>query len=1065
MGSIFEWLLNFKPGTLQKGNWEFEFLSGHDNYIRLPLFGVLIFMIWLTIHCYRREGTVSKYLKGFLAFLRITVIGLIIMILFQPAIALSVTTTIYGKVISIFDDSSSMSFTDEYKENGKETKLGTILTNELKLKSKKEKIQDLKRIEIVKRMILENPSVYAELSKGHNLEFFSFTNTRQFGAPTKPIAPVFEVNTVKQGNVARTKLSPKQKADLIKKFDANMSFMLAEKLLTETQAKQADKEFEIWLVFAPTQAGKIVDQLEAIKKNYTAKPKKSDKTDKADNKKTDSADTKDNKGSQQGQPAQAGDNKSADNKQADNKPAKEKNGSVEESNSDKTEPKTKKVDNKKTKFEVAHEALINLLVKISEVPVKPGDIEAMLAKLYSSGTKTDIASTMLDVFRNSKGQRIDAVILYTDGQDTQKNAIQRIKTARQAARGESDMKIISVIVGDPTMPRNVEVSSLKMPRYIRSGMRINADVEIRNRNFGNLKGDAKKGIVRIYRKPVGRPWAKNIRSEKCVASKKFTYAVPKKSSDTSEQLQTVSLGFDTREKDSGRYDFRAVVTPDKSELVQNDNYADTTAEISKRKLRILLISGDSGWEFQYIRNYFLRQPDLYALSVWQQNSDKSISQLASSGMKLDRLPTKMDQLIQRVNSDDESDKKDDSAKKVEGKKTGKGASKLPPGFDVIMLYDPEPGVAGFNANFVNMLYKYVTDFGGGLCYIASEKNTLDLLKPIYSGGKNINPLCHLLPVVVANKDVNTTLISGSVKEKPYQLALTDYGKNSPVTKLVPNRKENIKIWRSLEGIYWTQNLLKVKLGARVLAYSTDPNKSMKSARKDRLPVIVSQTAGLGRVVYVGCDETWRWKSYDQGYFHKKFWGNVVQYLAPTKINQVTIMTSGESVATGKKVHVEVEAYNRDYTPRKDKTIEILQVDQLTGKVHKVHILKAVKGRPGRYAGDFLADKTGKYVLTVSPKIADLKRVQAKKIKMVLPQDEARMHEANYDILKTALEDNENDIVISIDEFKKLPKIVPDGERKITDISHHTLWDKKQILILMVILLAIEWFIRKRVNMA
>ena len=1040
MGSIFEWLLNFKPGKLQESNWEFEFLTGHDNYIRLPLFGVLIFMIWLTIHCYRREGTVSKYLKGFLAFLRITVIGLIILVLFQPAIALSVTTTIYGKVISIFDDSRSMAFRDEYMKDGKQTPLGKELTKELKLKSTKEKIKNLKRIEIAKRMILQNPSVYATLSKGHTLEFFSFTNKRSFGGSTKSLAPVFDIKSVNTQKIERQKLSPKAKADLVKRFDKSMNYMLEQKLITKTQAKRADQEYEIWLVFAPTQAGQILDELEAIEKKYKTAIKKNKKL--AD-KKTDNK-----KDAEKGQPAQAGTKKEAD----DN--SKEK--SAENKKSSKALPEKKTAGNtstknkKKTDFQIAHEEIINLLIKISEAPVKPGDLEAMLAKLFSKGSKTDIASAMLDVFRSSKGQRVDAVILYTDGQDTQEHAIKRIKTAREGARGERDMKIISVIVGDPTMPCNVEVAGIKIPRYIRAGMRVNVDVDIRNRNFGNRKGTDGSGIVRLYRKPVGRPWKKNLAGEKLVASKRFQYAVPKNSKDTSRQLQTVSMEIKTSEKMTGEFEFRAVIEPDNAELVKDDNYADAVTEISKRKLRILLISGDSGWEFQYIRNYFLRQPDLYSLSCWQQNSDPKISQLASSGMKLEQLPTKMDQLIQRVN------RKDGTAKK----------GKLPPGFDVIMLYDPEPGLAGFDYKFMKMLEDYVSKFGGGLCYIASEKNTLDLLKPIkMQDGSTNNPIANLLPVVVTNKDVNTDMIMGGIKEKSYQLALTSFGKSNPVTQLVPNNKENVKIWRSLEGVFWTQNLLKVKLGARILAYSTDPNKYMKTSRKDRLPVIVTQPVGAGRVLYVGSDETWRWKSYDEGFFHKKFWGNVVQYLAPTKINQATIMTTEDKVAAGQKVHVEVEAYTKEYTPRKDATIALEQVDRKTGKVHKIHILKAVKDRPGRYAGDFIPDKTGNYILTVSKKLADPKRVMVKKLKVTLPLDESRKHEATHEILETALENNENDVVISIKDFKKLTTLVPEGARDITEVTHHTLWDKQQVLILIVILLAIEWFIRKRVNMA
>jgi len=93
----------------------------------------------------------------------------------------------------------------------------------------------------------------------------------------------------------------------------------------------------------------------------------------------------------------------------------------------------------------------------------------------------------------------------------------------------------------------------------------------------------------------------------------------------------------------------------------------------------------------------------------------------------------------------------------------------------------------------------------------------------------------------------------------------------------------------LPGIYWSHPISKVKPAAKVLAEHSNPLR--RTAKNAAEPLVAVQPVGAGRVLYVGSDETWRWRYVQDGYYHRRFWANAVRYLATLKARQVVIMTA------------------------------------------------------------------------------------------------------------------------------------------------------------------------------
>ena len=265
----------------------------------------------------------------------------------------------------------------------------------------------------------------------------------------------------------------------------------------------------------------------------------------------------------------------------------------------------------------------------------------------------------------------------------------------------------------------------------------------------------------------------------------------------------------------GKFVYRAVVEPTADERNTDDNEAEAPVDVSDEKIRVLLVSGDAGWEFQYIRNFLHRQPDLYRLSVWQQNADPEVNQLASTGMKINHLPRTFADLA------------------------GSPSDQAKPGYDVVILCDPQPTVDGFDAQFVKLLRKFVQDRGGGLCYIAGSKYSDGLM----SDRGDFADLVTMLPVVMAANTGDTVARIMYSKPRAWPVLLTDYGLDSPITRLGGSAADSAKLWQVLPGIYWSHPVLKAKQLSRVLAVSSNP--ARHTDRDEPEPLLATGAFGKG----------------------------------------------------------------------------------------------------------------------------------------------------------------------------------------------------------------------------
>ncbi|MHC4983755.1 MAG: hypothetical protein ACYTF6_11410, partial [Planctomycetota bacterium] len=478
-----------------------------------------------------------------------------------------------------------------------------------------------------------------------------------------------------------------------------------------------------------------------------------------------------------------------------------------------------------------------------------------LSRLKGAGDETNLPAAVIGVLRETLGRRVIALVVLTDGRMTVENVGPSIAEARRIAERRG-ISVVAVGVGDTAARRkNLAVVALRPPsRRVRRGSRVTFLVRLDHRML-----DGQKAVVSLQRRRGGESKWLEVASEPVTLEGGGLAAAARPSGKTgpkpaAEGRQIVGITLEPKQLGSelGDFIYRAYVKPLKGEVDSTDNAVLTPLRVCDDKVNVLLI-GSAGWEFQYLRNFLLRErrrnsagewEDAFRVTIWQQDADAGLNQDASSGMKLAKIPTDLEQLI------------------------GSPSGKTYPGYDAVILCDPMAG-GGFDEDFVGLLKKFVQDHGGGLCYIAGRKNTeATLLAP-----GAFADLAELLPVEVDRKTADIAEYTSGVEPRGYQVYLTPYGVDHPVTRLGADGTAASGVWDVLPGIYWSHPVRGIKDIAHVLAVNSSPFRS--TAGDEPEPVLAVQSSGAGRVLYVGFDSTWRWRYLEDAYYFRTFWRDVV----------------------------------------------------------------------------------------------------------------------------------------------------------------------------------------------
>ena len=331
------------------------------------------------------------------------------------------------------------------------------------------------------------------------------------------------------------------------------------------------------------------------------------------------------------------------------------------------------------------------------------------------------------------------------------------------------------------------------------------------------------------------------------------------------------------------------------------------------------------------------------------------------------------------------------------------------------------------------------------------------------GGFVTTPLTRVLPVEIGpaeRQNFRETLrqdvhVPGPIKMEP----TSPVGASHPIMQL-GSLGETAALWQELPPLDGANLLPKQRLksNAQVLAQSADAQ---------RHPLLVVGQAGEGRTMAMAVDSTWRWQLEGHGDKHRRFWRQVVLWLAKKDAKpegQVWIELASRRVPRGGRLEIEIGAEPAaDAEP--DAAIDLTTTIELPSG--ESIDLVTVATAPGKRTGNFTStDQPGDYTVSVVARTGstEVGRAQAR---FLVPDQDLELDRPGAEPALLAqlakLTEAAGGESLAPEELPSLIRRLAEEEPeyKTEVIQRETYWDTWPFFLMFVGLVGVEWFLRKR----
>lgn len=420
--------------------------------------------------------------------------------------------------------------------------------------------------------------------------------------------------------------------------------------------------------------------------------------------------------------------------------------------------------------------------------------------------------------------------------------------------------------------------------------------------------------------------------------------------------------------------------------------------------RVLILDGRSRWETRYLRNVFQRD------AQWEVDTviagPATGSQTLPRGTGRDQFPVDREALF---------------------------------AYDLIVFGDLDPRL--LEAHEQEWLRKFVELRGGGLIFIDGRH---DHLRSTTSEG-----LQPLLPV-----EWQAEPVSG----QPVALRLTEQGAELSALKIENLPQRNREFWSQLPAPH---TLIPVRAlpGAQVLV-ETDVDGAT-------WPVMVFQRYGAGRVLYLASDETWRWRYKAADTYHQRIWNQLAKLIMPRPFavsdKYLSLDTGSVSYDHGDPVDIRVRLVGIDNRPAANATVDALiwKEGQLISTVN----LQPDADVEGIYRGRTDRFPEGTYEVSIRASGFNQNVLKARSEFIVLPPDTNELVETTcHDELLQGVAQVSGGEYLREEQVTRLPELLKPLSSGYVVESETQIWQSYWWFCAIIVLLAVEWTLRKRAGL-
>jgi uncharacterized membrane protein len=482
------------------------------------------------------------------------------------------------------------------------------------------------------------------------------------------------------------------------------------------------------------------------------------------------------------------------------------------------------------------------------------------------------------------------------------------------------------------------------------------------------------------------------------------------------------VSFDWLPDHPGNFVFHVSTPVLAGEALSSNNEQAFTVKVIRDRVRVLHLCGRPSWDQRFLRAMLRRDPNVDLVSFFILRTETDDQPWNRNELSLIPFPT-YEIFEEQLHS-----------------------------FDLVIFqnfnfapYGVEPFLPGVR--------DYV-EGGGALAMIGGDLS-------FASGGYGATALRDVLPVELPpTPPAVTGATDGDLTTDAFKPKLTAEGHGHPVTSLVLDPHESELRWSKLPALEGLNRVPRVRNGATALLV----HPTLKGVDGKPAPVLVAGEAGKGRSLALLTDTAWHWGFLaagegDDGRAFQRFWENAIRWLVrDPALTLLRIELDRVEYRRNQPPVARVRAMHADYSPaeRVEVTLNVAPADGPSDK--PLRSARGTTGGDGEANVEIGALPPGAYRL-LGTAVIDGRAVSEDKTFVVRAEGRELEDVAARDrVLREIASASGGGY-----HFEELGRPAVRAPREVRVGRHRSveLWSRPLLLLAGVVLLATEWYLRRR----
>jgi hypothetical protein len=238
---------------------------------------------------------------------------------------------------------------------------------------------------------------------------------------------------------------------------------------------------------------------------------------------------------------------------------------------------------------------------------------------------------------------------------------------------------------------------------------------------------------------------------------------------------------------------------------------------------------------------------------------------------------------------------------------------------------------------------------------------------------------------------------------------------------------------------------------------------LQAGKQGKMPLLVTQNYGRGRVAVLATSGTWRWQMQQElsDRTHELFWQQLLRWTAESP-GQVISSTPKPLLEDDNRVQLQANVRDAKYLPVSDAHVQA-GISGPEGLAETVELAPDPL-HPGSYAATWSAPKAGGYMATVTAGRGS--EELGRDVTIFRREDGVAEHfrlEQNRELLQK-LSSETGGRYYRPDDWERLSEEISYSEAGITVRETRDLWNMPAVFLLLLVLRSSEWLLRRKWGM-